>query len=83
MVNLKNAYWKRVSDSAASQAEVARFQHHWTTARDGMANWPSLADELKKRSYKGLICLTAEYADEKAVDRLVAEDIKYARSLFA
>jgi hypothetical protein len=28
------------------------------------------------------VCLTAEYSDEAAVERLIAEDIAFARSLF-
>jgi hypothetical protein len=48
-----------------------------------MANWPKVAAELKKRNYSGVICLSAEYSDEAAVDRLIAEDIVFAKSLFA
>jgi hypothetical protein len=38
--------------------------------------------ELKRRSYQGVVCLTAEYSDQASVDRLIAEDLAYARSLF-
>lgn len=34
-------------------------------------------------AYRGPVCLTAEYTDDQAVDRLIAEDVRYARSLFA
>jgi hypothetical protein len=36
-----------------------------------------------QRSYAGVVCLTAEYSDETDVARLIAEDVAYARSLWA
>jgi hypothetical protein len=42
-----------------------------------------VAAELRRSGYDGTVCLTAEYSDTAAVDRLIAEDIVYARSLFA
>jgi sugar phosphate isomerase/epimerase len=80
MVNLKNAYWQR---SNGFEAPVATYQPYWTNGRQGLASWTQVADELKQRGYRGSICLTAEYTDEDAVDRLIAEDITFARSLFA
>ncbi|HZO91187.1 MAG TPA: sugar phosphate isomerase/epimerase family protein [Chthonomonadaceae bacterium] len=80
MVNLKNAFWKRTN---GPEAEVAAWQPYWTTGRQGLASWPRVASELKRRNYNGVVCLTAEYNDEHAVDRLIAEDIAFARSLFA
>jgi len=41
-----------------------------------------VANYLKKRDYSGVICLTAEYSAHDQVNRLIAEDIKFARSLF-
>lgn len=41
------------------------------------------AEELKRRGYNGTVCLTAEYTDSAATDRLLAEDILYAKALFA
>jgi hypothetical protein len=38
--------------------------------------------KLKEMGYTGPICLTAEYSDEHAVDRLITEDLEFARSLF-
>ena len=80
MVNLKNAYWRRKNDP---QAPVAEWEHYWTTGRGGLASWPAVAEELKKRDYRGVVCLTAEYSDHDAVDRLIAEDIAFAKSLLA
>ncbi|HEX2999824.1 MAG TPA: TIM barrel protein, partial [Armatimonadota bacterium] len=79
MVNLKNAYWRRIN---GPEADVARWQHYWTSGRQGLANWPRIAAELRQRGYAGVICLTAEYSDEQAVDRLISEDIAFARALF-
>ncbi len=79
MVNLKSAYWRRTN---GPEAEHAEWSAHWTTGRHGKANWPAVAKELRKRGYSGAVCLTAEYSDEEAVDRLIAEDIQFARSLW-
>lgn len=80
MVNLKNAFWQRTN---GPEAECATWRHYWTSGRHGLASWPQVAGELKKRGYAGVICLTAEYSDEHAVNRLIAEDIAYAKELFA
>ncbi|HLV79175.1 MAG TPA: sugar phosphate isomerase/epimerase family protein [Chthonomonadaceae bacterium] len=80
MVNLKNAFWQRAN---GPEAEVAAWQPYWTSGRQGLASWPRVAAELKRREYKGVVCLTAEYTDEESVDRLIAEDIAFAKSLFA
>ena len=80
MVNLKNAYWRRKN---GLEAAVAEWEYYWTTGRQGLASWPKVANELKKRNYSGVVCLTAEYSDEHSVERLLAEDIAFAKSLFA
>ena len=79
MVNLKNAFWQRVN---GPEAEYARWQVYWTSGRQGLASWPRVAAELKRRHYAGTLCLTAEYDDETAVERLIAEDIAFAKALF-
>jgi sugar phosphate isomerase/epimerase len=80
MVNLKNAYWRRTN---GPEAPVAAYEHYWTSGRQGLCSWATVAAELQRRGYDGTVCLTAEYSDTGAVDRLIAEDISYARSLFA
>ena len=80
MVNLKNAFWKRTN---GPEAEVAQWRPYWTLGRHGLASWPRVASELKRRNYRGVICLPAEYSDEPAVNRLIAEDIVFAKSLFS
>ena len=79
VMNLKSAYWQRTN---GPDAESATWRNYWTTGRHGLAYWPRVAAELKKRNFSGDICLTAEYSDQGSVDRLIAEDIAFARSLF-
>lgn len=79
MVNLKNAFWRPVS---GPEAEVAAWQVYWTSGAQGRASWSDVAAVLKARGYRGIVCLTAEYTDEEAVERLIARDSAFARSLF-
>jgi len=80
MVNLKNAIWRRTT---GPEAEYAEWTVYWTSGRHGLAVWPRVAEELKRRGYEGVICLTAEYSDHPSAERLTAEDIAFAKSLFA
>jgi len=80
VVNLKSAYWKRLTPP---EAEVANWRTYWTTGRHGRAEWPWVARELGERGFAGDVCLTAEYSDHDAVERLVKDDVAFAKSLFA
>ena len=80
MVNLKNAFWRLAT---GPEAEVARWQWYWTTGRHGLASWPKVAEVLKARAWSGVVCLTAEYSDHDSLDRLIADDIGFAKALFA
>ncbi len=80
MVNLKNAFWQRLNGPEAVQAS---WRPWWTSGRQGLANWPRVVTELKRRNYQGVVCLTAEYSDEASVNRLIDADLVYARQLFA
>lgn len=77
-VNLKNAFWQRVN---GPEAEVAEWKVYWTSGRQGRASWTRVAAKIKEIGYNGPICLTAEYSDEHAVNRLIVEDLAFARSL--
>jgi sugar phosphate isomerase/epimerase len=79
VVNLKNAYWRQIS---GPEAEVARWEVYWTSGRQGRASWPTVAAKLKAMGYKGAICFSAEYTAEHEVDRLIVEDLAFAKSLF-
>ncbi|MFP4056356.1 MAG: sugar phosphate isomerase/epimerase family protein [Candidatus Brocadiia bacterium] len=80
LVNLKNAFWRRTT---GPEADVVAWTHYWTLGRQGLCHWPTVAGLLRQRGYQGPVCLTAEYSDQEAVDRLVVEDFAFARSLFA
>ena len=77
MVNLKNARWDRVDGGDGG----GRWQSWWTIGRRGLADWPWVVRELKRRGFTGDICLSAEYSDESAVDRLIAEDLAFVKEL--
>jgi len=79
MVNFKNAYWRRTNGPEAVEADWEVF---WTLGRHGLASWSRAAALLQQRGYTGIVCLPAEYTDEPAVDRLIAEDMQYAKQLF-
>lgn len=80
LVNLKNGLWQRAN---GPEAEVAVHRHYWTSGRQGLCSWPDVVRVLKERGYRGNVCLTAEYTDHEAVDRLIAEDLAFAKGLFA
>lgn len=79
VVNLKNGYWRRIS---GPEAEVAQWKVYWTSGRAGRASWARVAAKVKAMDYTGPICLTAEYSDESAIDRLIVEDLAFAKALF-
>lgn len=79
MVNLKNAFWRRIT---GPEAEAVAWRPYWTSGRQGLASWPRVMGELRRRGYRGTICLTAEYSDEPSVERLITADLAYARALW-
>ena len=80
MVNFKNAYWFR--KNPANLAEEAQWSAYWVTGKSGMCNWKVSVEYLKKRNYKGVVCLPAEYSDEPNVEIYTREDVKYIKGLF-
>lgn len=79
MVNLKNALWQRTNGPEAARAQ---WKIYWTSSRHGLASWSQVSAELKARNFEGIVCLTAEYSDREAVDRLIAADFAFTRSIF-
>jgi sugar phosphate isomerase/epimerase len=79
VVNLKNAYWRRIS---GPEAETAQWKVYWTSGRQGRASWARVAAKIKQMGYTGPVCFSAEYSDEHNVDRLIVEDLAFARGLF-
>ena len=80
VVNLKNAYWRRVS---GPEAEIAEWQIYWTSGAQGRASWAQVIAKLKAIGYRGPICFSAEYSDEARVDELIVKDLAFARGLLA
>lgn len=78
VVNLKNAYWRRVS---GPEAEVATWKIYWTSGAQGRASWSKVIAKLKAIDYRGPICFSAEYSDEERVDELIVQDLAFARGL--
>jgi len=80
LINLKNAYWRKTS---GPEAEVATWEVYWTSGRQGRASWPRVVAKMKEMKYKGAVCFSAEYTAEHDVDRLIVEDLAFAKTLFA
>ena len=80
LVNLKNGFWRRTN---GPEAEVAQYGHYWTDGRQGQCSWPAVATLLQQRGYQDHVCLTAEYSNQDDVNRLIANDLAFARTLFA
>jgi sugar phosphate isomerase/epimerase len=79
VVNLKNAFWKRVNGPESAEA---KWSVYWTSGRQGRASWKRVAAKLKQMAYEGPVCLSAEYSAENDVDRLIEEDLAYAKECF-
>ena len=79
VVNLKNAYWRR---SSAPESAVAEWQRYFTSGRQGRSPWKRVAEKLAQIEYAGPICFSAEYTDGDQVDRLIVEDLAFAKACF-
>jgi len=84
MVNIKSGSRRRVNFENAVEAE---WKTVWTTGRHGLLSWKQVAGELRRRNYKGPICLTAEYSgkdkplEEEDAAALIKKDLAYWNSL--
>lgn len=86
LVNLKSGFWRMVT---GPEVEDVQWRKYWTAGRFGITSWPKVVQELARRGYKGDYCLTAEYSNPDgpgdlkgdAVERLIKEDVAFARSL--
>lgn len=79
MVNLKSPVWLRQN---GPEAERAQWRSYWTSGREGIAPWEKTVALLQERGWKGPVTLCAEYSDHDSVDRLIADDVAYAKKLF-
>ena len=80
LVNLKNAYYRRVN---GPEAPAAIFEPYFTLGRHGLADYGRIAAYLVERGYAGDICLPIEYTDGSLVDALAPIELAYIKSLFA
>jgi sugar phosphate isomerase/epimerase len=79
VVNLKNAFWNRTN---GPESDEAAWSVYWTSGRHGRASWRQVAGKLKQMDYQGPVCLSGEYTLEKDVDRLILEDLAFAKACF-
>ena len=78
MVNLKNAYWRKKTET---EKDGAVWDVYWSRGREGLLSWRKVIDELNRHGYQGVICLFAEYSDEDLTQKYLADDIAYLKSL--
>ena len=78
-INLKNGYWQRTN---GLEAKEAQWHVHWTSGPHGRASWPRVARKLRAIKYSGPFCFSAEHSDTEVLERLVEEDLAYAKSVF-
>ncbi len=81
MVNLKNGIWERGEVDALG---VQHWKSRWVPGHEGLCDWPRVIGELKRRGFRGDVCLTAEYTEPnvKVVERLVTQDLTLAKHCF-
>ena len=72
LVNFKSAFHMRVN---GPEAEEAKWEVHWTTARHAGYSWRELVNLLKKRGYDGDICLPAEYSNPDGKGQVAGDDV--------
>lgn len=80
LVNLKNAYVRRVGTTPDGEA---LFKPFFCPAVDGATSWKRIVDYLKARDYQGDICMPAEYTEEEKVVEYLKKDVEYLKSLLA
>lgn len=79
MVNLKNAYWRRMNPPDGSEAKWGAY---FCAGPHGRTSWADVAAGIKQVGYTGPITFSAEYTDDNYTDRLLEADLAYARKLF-
>ena len=79
MVNFKSPVWLRQNGPEAARAQ---WRMYWTSGREGIAPWEKAVALLQERGWTGPATLCAEYSDHDSVDRLIADDIAFAKELF-
>jgi sugar phosphate isomerase/epimerase len=79
MVNLKNAYWRRTNPPDGS---VAKWAAYFCAGPLGRTSWADVAEGVKRVGYTGPLTFSAEYSDDTYTERLLENDLAFARKLF-
>lgn len=79
MVNLKNAMWRRTSMPGVKETTWAAY---FCPGPQGYTSWRGVATAVQEVGYNGPLTFSAEYSDDTYTDRLLAEDLLFAHSLF-
>lgn len=79
MVNLKNAFWQRITGPEAAEAQ---WKPYFTTGAQGLASWRAVVAAMRHVGYTGAVTFSAEYTDHAHVDHYIVQDVAFARSLF-
>ena len=75
----ENVFWRRTSGPEAETSDVGRLLDERAAGPGVVAAGGRRAEAA--RAYGGVVCLTAEYSDTEAVNRLVIQDLAFAKSL--
>lgn len=80
MLNLKNMTWERIPGT--DPAGAVRWRKRVIAGREGLAPWPDAVAGLRRRGWEGIATICAEFDDLAAKERLLLEDVAFAKELF-
>jgi sugar phosphate isomerase/epimerase len=72
LINFKAAFRERINGPEETEAE---YRTHWTTAAHSGYSWSGLVGEVRKRGFKGVFCLPAEYSDPSGAPQRMGDDV--------
>jgi sugar phosphate isomerase/epimerase len=78
LVNLKNAFWRRISGPEAAHAV---FSPYFTTATQGACVWERVITYLSAHCYDGDLCMPAEYTDFDNTETYIRGDLRFLKGL--
>lgn len=77
-VAVKNCCYVKTGESPT---EGACWELRWVPLREGLVPWAKVIGLLKTIGYSGFLSFHAEYAEQERAEQLVAEDLKFIRSI--
>jgi|LFRM01.1.fsa_nt_gb sugar phosphate isomerase/epimerase len=83
LANFKNAYYQHVTQPSPDGSDRMVFKPYFTTAREGMADWPRALALLLERGYTGVLCMPAEYTEAERVNDYIGQDLTALRTMLA